>query len=100
MVTVGPVQIPIKFTFRAMIDFEKMTGKSIQEATGTEDIVMLFYCTAKAGAKDMKTSFPYTFDQFLDEVDNFPESIISFYEAINSTKDGEPEEKKQTPKEA
>lgn len=91
MVTVGTERIPVKFTFRSMIDFENMTGKSIQNATSTEDVTKLFYCLAKAGAKDTKLPFNLTFEEFLDEIDSHPESIVSFYEAIT---DKDSEEKK------
>lgn len=83
-VIVGIEKIPIRFTFRAMMDFENATGKSIQLATSTEDVVRLFYVLAKAGAKDKKVEFIYTFEDFLDLIDNHPESIVNFYSALSN----------------
>jgi hypothetical protein len=93
-VTVGDNKIPIKLTFRAMIDYEKITGESVQFASGTEKVTILFYCAAKAGAKSVNIPFDYDYEKFLDYIDDHPESLLHFYESLM---DGQPpvEEKKK-----
>ena len=94
-VVVGTEKLPVRLTFRAIIDFEKITGKSLQGSTSTEDAIILFYCAAKAGAKADALPFAYDFEGFLDLVDNYPDSLMDFYIAIA---EGEPEVKKQKTK--
>ena len=94
-VTIGDAKIPVKLTFRAMMMFEELAGVPVQFAISIEHISMLFFCAAKAGAKGMNVPFDYEYESFIDFIDNHPESLDSFYEAI---KEGEPEEKKKITK--
>ena len=97
-VEVGKDKYPIKLSFRAMIEYESITGQSIQAATGTEQIVILFYCAAKAGAKATGSVFAKDYEAFLDIVDNYPESLISFMEALSEGSETPEDSKKLIPK--
>jgi hypothetical protein len=94
-VAVGKDKYPVKLTFRAMIDYETMTGRSVAYATSTEDVTRLLYCAAKAGAKSTGTEFTYDYIGFLDMIDEHPEALMNFYDALV---EGDPDEKKQVRK--
>jgi hypothetical protein len=98
-VNIGESKIPIKLTFRAMIDYEKITGESIELAAGTEKVIILFYCAAKAGARSVGQVFEYDYEGFLDYIDEHPESLFSFYQALNEGKEAKEiiKKKKRTP---
>jgi hypothetical protein len=82
-VKVGDRVFPVRITARSMINYEELTGKSISTIDGTKDILQFFYVTAKAGAKSEGTEFKYTFEQFLDLIDDYyTEAITNFSEAI------------------
>ena len=93
-VKVGDRDYPIKITARAMIEYEKLSGKSIAEYEGTENLFQFFYVTAKAGAKSEGIKFEYTYDQFLDAIDDYyTEAVTNFSMAIFEP--GEENKKKQ-----
>lgn len=69
-------------TFRSMIDFESMTGKSISETRTTEEITKLLYCVMKAGAKAEKQEFKYNYEEFLDIIDEYPDTIGKFFTTL------------------
>ena len=78
-VKVGEMTFPIKITNRAMIEFEDMSGSSVASFEGTKKLIQFFYCTAKAGDKEFK----YTFDEFLDKIDDYYEEVmVNFSKAI------------------
>lgn len=97
-VLVGGAKIPVKLTFRAMIDYEKITGESVQFAIGTEKITVLFFCAAKAGARSVGKEFDYDYEKFLDYIDENPESLMSFYESLIDGVEPEVKEKKKVKK--
>jgi hypothetical protein len=93
-VKVGDLEFHVKITNRSMIDYEKLTGESILNFEGTERLLKFFYCTAKAGAKAMSKEFGYSFDEFLNLIDDYPtETMTNFSKAIFTEPGGE--EKKQ-----
>lgn len=89
LVEVGGKSYPIRITNRAMIEYEHLSGESIASFKSTENIIMFFYCTAKAGAKYNKVEFNYTYDEFLDLVDDYyTEVITNFTKALNEESGG------------
>lgn len=94
-IKVGNEKYPIRLTYRAMIEYEKLSGKSVSTVTTTEQVTELIYCAVKAGAKAEGKEFNKTYEEFLDVIDNYPDSMVSFYEALT---DGEPTPKKEQPK--
>ena len=96
-VKVGDIDFPIKITNRSMIEYEALSGGSIVSFQGTEKLIMFFYCTAKAGAKSAGTEFNYTFEQFLDVIDDYYlETVTNFTAALTAEQGGV--EKKQIKK--
>jgi hypothetical protein len=82
-VKVGSKEIPVKITIRGMIEYNKMSNESVPTFDSTEKIIQFFYCTAKAGAKAEGTPFDYTFDGFLDLIDDYYlEAVTNFSQAI------------------
>jgi len=84
-ITIAGYTYQIGFSFRAIDQFEKMTGKSIQEADGTLDNVRYCYCSLKA----LNPEFDYTIEQFIDLLDAEPQLLIDMQTAT-ATNDGEP----------
>jgi hypothetical protein len=82
-IKIGDQDYPIKMSTRAMINFEEISGHSIATIQTLSDITILFYCTIKAGGATM------TYEQFMDMIDDKPESIKAFSDAMI-----EPTEKK------
>lgn len=90
IVKVGEIEFPIRITNRAMIEYEALTGSTIDKLKGTEQIIKFFYCTAKAGAKALGKAFIYTFEDFLDTIDDYYEDVITeFTKALTSESGGE-----------
>jgi hypothetical protein len=82
-VKVGDKEYSVKITVRSMIDYEALTGESIVKFEGTDKLIKFFYCTAKAGAKSAGETFTYSYDEFLDAIDDFyTEAITNFSKAI------------------
>jgi hypothetical protein len=73
----GDLVFPIKITNRAMIEFEALSGGSITSLEGTQKLMQFFYCIAKAGAKSEAKEFTYTYDEFLDAVDDYYFDIMT-----------------------
>jgi hypothetical protein len=76
-VKVGEREFPIKLTNRAMIEYEALTGETVLNLTGSERLVKLFYCTAKAGARSESQEFKYTYDEFLDLIDDYYLDVLN-----------------------
>lgn len=64
VIKIAGVEYPLKMTIRAMIEYESLSGHSIGTIETLKDVTQLFYCTLKAGGKDV------TYDQFMDMIDN------------------------------
>jgi hypothetical protein len=69
----------IKVTLRAMMIFEQLTGKPFS-ISGLLDQYIYFYSIILANNKD----FTYTFDEFIDYLDEHPELISEFNEALTN----------------
>ena len=94
IVKVGEMEFPIKVTNRAMIEYEALSGGNMLSFEGTEKLLMFFYSTAKAAAKSTGVEFTYTYDEFLDVIDDYYlEVVTNFTAAIAS--DDEDSKKKQ-----
>jgi hypothetical protein len=76
-VKVGERSFSIKLTNRAMIEYEALTGETMLNLTGSERLVKLFYCTAKAGAKSENHDFKYTYEEFLDLIDDYYLDVLN-----------------------
>jgi len=83
-IEVGDLEFHVRLTTRAIIGYDELTGRNWWVDFGAEEIkheklAQLFYVTAKAGAKEKGIEFKYTYEQFLDMTDDYPESIALFY---------------------
>jgi hypothetical protein len=58
---------------RALIEFERTTGKPVQAAVTFEDNIRLLWCGIRHGAKLENLDFSLDFEQFIDYVDAHPE---------------------------
>ena len=82
----------IKQSFRSLMLFEDMTGKPVSEANDSINTIMLmFYCILKACNKN----FEYDFEQFVDVVDDNPESVEVFTNFLQDQAQPEPAKKKK-----
>jgi hypothetical protein len=63
-IKIGDKEYPLKMTYRAMIEYEKLAGHSIDKTESLADVTYLFYCTVRAGGADI------TYDQFMDLIDD------------------------------
>jgi hypothetical protein len=88
----------LRITVRAMIEYENLTGESISDMKGgqTEKLIKFFYVIAKAGARNEKMEFEYSYEEFLDIIDDhYLDFITNLYEAVFSP--GGDDEKKKNP---
>jgi len=84
----GDVTLYIRLSMRAMIEYENLSGGTINEMNTTEKTIQFLFCTAKAGAKAKGIDFPYTYDNFIDMLDesDYTQVILDFI-AILTNKD-------------
>lgn len=87
-VKVGDTNFPIKITNRSMIDYEALSGSNISSFEGTEKLIMFFYCTAKAGAKSEGVEFKYTYNEFLDVIDDYYADVMTNFTAALASEQG------------
>ena len=73
VIEVNGKKYPVHVGHRAMIEFERLTGKPFQHASTLEDSVMLLWLSLKYGAKSVFMEFPLSFEEFIDYVDVHPE---------------------------
>lgn len=57
--------------FRCLLEFEKISGKSVNEIESLNDSTMFVYCGIKAGMIHAKKPYKLTYDEFVDTLDNF-----------------------------
>jgi len=79
-ITLNKKKITLKYTLRAMMMYENMTQKSFSPNTIT-DVITFMYCVVIASSKD----YSITFDQFIDYIDEHPETMTKFAEWIQDT---------------
>lgn len=66
-------EITLKYSFRSLIIYEKIAGKSFEPKT-LGDIIIYFYSSVLGSSKD----FTLTYDEFLDWLDENPSAIADF----------------------
>lgn len=67
--------IELKYSFRALMMYENVTGTSLNPQ-GLTDIMTFFYCVVLSSAKD----YTITFDDFVDYIDENPSKVGEFSE--------------------
>lgn len=94
-------EIELKNTFRSMIIYEKVAGKTFNPQ-GITEILLYFYSVIMASDKDCQLEF----DDLLDMVDENPKLITDFSEWLNKSfrisnyLNGEVEKENENPKKA
>jgi hypothetical protein len=94
-------EIELKNTFRSMIIYEKVAGKTFNPE-GITEILLYFYSVIMASDKDCQLEF----DDLLDMVDENPKLITDFSEWLNKSfrisnyLNGEVEKENENPKKA
>lgn len=94
-------EIELKNTFRSMIIYEKVAGKTFNPE-GITEILLYFYSVIMASDKDCQLEF----DDLLDMVDENPKLITDFSEWLNKSfrisnyLNGEVEKDNENPKKA
>lgn len=94
-------EIELKNTFRSMIIYEKVAGKTFNPQ-GITEILLYFYSVIMASDKDCELEF----DDLLDMVDANPKLITDFSEWLNKSfrisnyLNGEVEKENENPKKA
>ena len=94
-------EVELKNTFRSMIIYEKVAGKTFNPQ-GITEILLYFYSVIMASDKDCELEF----DDLLDMVDNNPKLITDFSEWLNKSfrisnyLNGEVEKENENPKKA
>lgn len=80
IIKINGVEYKINTSFRGIMLFEEMTGLKIAEMPETTtNMLKLFYCILKACNPE---KFNYTFDQFIDMIDNDSTSFETFNEFL------------------
>lgn len=94
-------EIELKNTFRSMIIFEKVAGKTFNPE-GITDILLYFYSVIMASDKDCDLEF----EEFINMVDENPKLLTDFSEWLNKSFrisnyiNGEVEKENENPKKA
>ena len=70
----------LKYTVRTMIMYENMTQDTFRQPESLTDVLTFLYCIVVSSTKD----YSYTFDEFLDYVDEHPDIIDEFTKWLNS----------------
>lgn len=93
-ITISGTQYKVKQSFRSLMLFEEMTNKALAQMDETvADILKLFFCILKGS--NMKT-FTYSFEEFLDIMDEQPDAFSQFTEYLQAQATGQPVEKKKS----
>lgn len=97
-IKIGESVYNIKQSFRALMIFEEITGKNINNANDSvTDILTMFYSLIKGNNK----YFEFSFEQFVELVDDNPESVEAFTDYLNNlSKEQTPEQKPTKKKKA
>jgi len=96
IIKISGVDYKVAQSFRALMLFEDMTAKSVNAMNESiADILKLFYCIIKGN--NMRI-FNYTFDEFVDLIDEQPEAFEMFTEYLKEQAKGQAETNKQPKK--
>lgn len=72
------IEYKLRQSFRTFLIFEEETGKQVGDISTMKDNIMLIYCTFKGCNKN----FIYSFDEFLDILDENNE-IFEIFNKLN-----------------
>lgn len=78
-ITIKEKEIELKYTLRSMLMYENITEKTFNPST-MSDVITFMYCIVVASSKD----YSLKFDDFLDWLDENPNTINEFGEWIQT----------------
>jgi wyosine [tRNA(Phe)-imidazoG37] synthetase (radical SAM superfamily) len=92
-ITLKGTEYVVKQSFRALIKFEEMTKKSVNEmSTSIADLITLLYCVLAANNRE---TFKFTYDEFVDIIDESPDTINQFSKYLEESSDSTTEQDKK-----
>jgi len=95
-ITINGKKYKVKQSFRALLYFEEMTGKSHERIEeNMTDVMTLFYCILKGANKE----FSFSFYDFVDVIDANPsvfEDFTNYLTGLAKSTTKGPETKKKT----
>lgn len=93
-VEINGTRYPVRISHRALIEFERRTGKASHNVETLEDSTLLLYLGIEASAKRHRITFDMNFEQFIDYCDQHPEIIEGGFGDDKEAEDTPPGEKK------
>ncbi len=72
-ITINKKKITLKYSLRAMLMYENITGGTLKPSN-LSDVITFYYCVVLASSMD----FSLSFENFLNWLDENPESISEF----------------------
>jgi len=83
-------------TNRAILEYEELSGDKNMDFGSTRNMLRFFYCIAKAGARDERKKFDYSYEEFLNIIDDYyAETLSSIAGVLNEEQDPTDEVKKK-----
>lgn len=67
--------IPIRFSILSFMGYSEMFGKEISQCKTVEDQIQYFYAAYKAGCNYEKAESYYTYEEWLQLLDDYPEAL-------------------------
>lgn len=74
-ITIKEDELELRYSFRALMAYEQILGKTF-EPRGITEVITFFYCVIITSKKDLQ----FTYDEFLDMLDENPGIIKEFSE--------------------
>lgn len=74
-ITIKEDELELRYSFRALMAYEQILGKTF-EPRGITEVITFFYCVIITSKKDLQ----FTYDEFLDMLDENPGMIKEFSE--------------------
>lgn len=78
-ITINDKTISLKYTLRAMMMYENITGGTLTPSSLT-DVITFFYCVVLASSMD----YSLQMEQFIDWLDEHPETLNEFGEWLQT----------------
>lgn len=81
-VKINNQEIELRNTFKSFIIYEAMQNNKRFEPSSITDVIVYFFSVCLASSNNMDA---FTFDQFIEWLDQHPESIQEFMEFLQKT---------------
>lgn len=78
-ITIDNKEIDLRYSFRALMIYEKIADKSFTNVSGLTEILIFFYSVILGSDSEMNL----TWDQFIDWLDNNPNMLTEFTSWLN-----------------